>query len=198
MRRVVKVGGSLLLRPHLTEDLRNWFSAQPPAQTLVIVGGGELIDAVRNLDRLGQSDPATIHWRCVELLQTTFQFLRDWFPDWTSVETETQLRIRLQQGFADVGQPILVAVDAFYSPGVEAKLPMDWRTTTDAIAALLAMQSGSDELVLLKSCPVDRSQSIDELVSAGIIDEAFPLVAGGIRQIRIERLEEASPRRSTN
>ena len=51
-RRVIKLGGSLLLRNSLRRDVLNWLSNQPPAKNIVIVGGGKIIDAVRDLDAL--------------------------------------------------------------------------------------------------------------------------------------------------
>ncbi|MEM7558752.1 MAG: hydantoinase/oxoprolinase family protein, partial [Planctomycetota bacterium] len=48
--RVVKVGGSLLDIPNLGDRLASWLSQQPRAVSLFVVGGGGLVDAVRDLD----------------------------------------------------------------------------------------------------------------------------------------------------
>lgn len=191
MKRVVKLGGSLLDRHQLKRDLTTWLSEQSPAQTLMIVGGGALIDAIRRLDDHGGSDPATVHWRCVDLLQTTFQFLSDWFPHWPTIDSVEQLQNAICEG-VPVDSPTLVGVGSFYAPGGDDGLPHDWRTTSDAIAALLAIRWQADELVLLKSCQVDSSLSIDELAGAGIVDHSLPLIAGGVNEIRIEMLPPAS------
>ena len=187
MRRVVKVGGSLLQQANLPRDLVAWLSSQQPAETLLIVGGGELIEAIRRIDRAALNDPATVHWRCVDLLQTTYQFVKDWYPNWESIETVAEFQRALDCGFSN-SRPTLVAVGSFYRPESDGGLPTDWRTTTDAIAALLAIKCCSDELVLLKSCQVDDSLSINELAAAGIVDEALPLIAAQVDKIRIERL----------
>ena len=187
MRRVVKVGGSLLLNADLPSRLSSWLSSQQRAETLMIVGGGELIDAMRRLDRVQPCDPVKLHWRCVDLLQTTFQFMKDWFPAWHAVESAAEFRQALDTGFSS-DRPTLIAVDSFYRADSNDRLPTDWRTTTDAIAGLLAIQSASDELVLLKSCPVDDSLSINDLAAAGIVDQALPLIADQVNKIRTERL----------
>ena len=188
MRRVIKVGGSLLLRSTLIQDLNRWIDSQPAAENWLIVGGGELIDAIRQLDQRVASEPAVVHWRCVDLLHTTYQFMGDWFPQWATIDNAKQFRQRLQSTPV-VEETILVAVRSFYFPGAEDCLPRDWRTTTDAIAGLLAIHSNSDELVLLKSCDVDPTLSMDQLASTGVIDDSFLLVADRVRRIRIERLE---------
>ena len=113
MRRVVKVGGSLLLRENLPSESRSWFAAQRPAENIVIVGGGELINAIRKLDALRESSPAEVHWRCVGLLSTTFQIVCDWFPDWEHVSTAEAFQRGVDFGFCS-GKPTLVDVNSFY------------------------------------------------------------------------------------
>lgn len=187
MRRVVKLGGSLLVREDLTDRLRQWHAAEPRGETLLIVGGGELIDAVRRLDRVRRGDPAEVHWRCVSLLQATFETVCEWFPDWASIVTAAQFRQQLRDGFAR-DRPTLVSVSAFYRRDSAAGLPEDWRTTTDAIAAYLAHQVDADELVLLKSCEVDSSADIADLAAPGIVDSAFPAAAEGLSKVTVRKL----------
>ncbi len=197
MRRVVKIGGSLLLRSRLRRDFNAWLSSQSPAQTLVIVGGGELVDAIRNLDQVRSRDSAVVHWCCVDLLQTTFQFLRDWFDDWHLIETAEGFQDHLDAGFP-VDRPTLINVRSFYRPDCDHGLPHDWRTTTDAIAAALAIQTFSDELVLLKSCEPDDSLSLQQLAATGIVDAALLPIAGQVNRIRVQRLGEINEMRSEN
>ena len=99
MRRVVKIGGSLLTRQDLPSALPGWIAQQPPAETLCIVGGGAVIDAVRRLDEIHPGDPVTIHWMCVDLLQTTFQTVASWF-DWPTVVRRFEMREAIQRGFS--------------------------------------------------------------------------------------------------
>lgn len=185
MRRVVKVGGSLLLRDDLLEAFAGWLADQSEAETLVIIGGGELIDAIRKLDGVHGGDPAETHWLCVELLETTFQLFSSWV-DWESVRTGELLLEKSRSGFK-TETPTLISVRAFYDRSVAIDaIPLDWRTTTDTIAALLAQQTAADELVLLKSCPIDSSASIQQLADLGIVDETLPLIQS--QAIRVETL----------
>ncbi len=191
MRRVVKVGGSLLLQSKLAESLREWIAGQPAAQTLVIFGGGELIEAIRRLDQLRPGDPGEVHWRCVELLQATFDIASSWLVDWPRIDTTGDF----DEALAAItsGSPAtLVSVRSFYrrDSGSDSgsQLPLNWSTTTDSIAAELAVKVGADELVLLKSCDVDPEADALQLARKGIVDPVFPRVAGKLPAFRVERL----------
>lgn len=189
MRRVVKVGGSLLGKPDLPDAITRWYSRQPQAETLMIVGGGGLVEAMRQLDRVRHVDPADMHWMCVDLLETTYWLLAACF-DCPRITTAEAIAHAEQHGFA-ADTPTLVSVSSFYSRQQDAvgiDIPCDWRTTSDTIAALLAHRVGAEELVLLKSCDVDPTASIEQLARSGIVDESFPLVAQLAPNVRVERL----------
>lgn len=165
--RIVKVGGSLLLRPDLIGDFHAWYrqSTKEPCCTLVIVGGGEMINAVRGWDALRPGDPASVHWRCVEMLRFSFESIcesmRDVFEKGSIVEPFEAIATGPQwQEFVGQSLPvwlqdnvprkklILVNVPAFYTPALShasaSGLPEDWQTTTDAIALWLAHQVSVD------------------------------------------------------
>ena len=191
MRRVVKVGGSLLDRVDLTSALSRWVEQQAGSETLIVVGGGSLVDAIRNLDTIRPGDPVEVHWLCVDLLNVTFRLMSNWFT-WPAVRTPEQLRTQMAAGFAK-DRPTLVAVEAFYSRDLmndckNPMLPENWQTTTDAIAAFLAWRTGADELVILKSCSIDPAMRLDQLAAHGIIDEALPRIAKRIPSVRVECL----------
>lgn len=182
MRRIIKIGGSLLLREHLTADLNAWVATQSPAQTIAIVGGGELIDAIRRLDQRHPCDAAWVHWRCVRLLRTTFDWLADQLPNWRVHVTADHFE-SLHSNRHDGCH--LVCVDSFYHPDADAELPLSWETTTDAIAGWLAILLQADELVLLKSCDAADWKRLDDLAADGFIDAALPQLADRLPPLRI-------------
>jgi aspartokinase-like uncharacterized kinase len=190
MRRVIKVGGSLLLRDDLLEVLPRWISRQSNAETLVVVGGGELIDAIRHLDEVRCGDPVETHWMCVDLLEPIYRIFSQWF-DWPCIATPEALQWGIESGFS-VDSPTLVAVSAFYDRACATDhtldMPLDWRTTTDSIAALLAHRIDAEELVLLKSCDVEPTASLEQLARSGVVDEALPRVPLQATKIRVEKL----------
>ena len=89
MRRVIKLGGSLLESESIAERFANWLALQPPAQNITIVGGGEIIDAMRRLDQRFSLDQAWTHWHCVDLLRTTHGVLASELADWTPIGSRT-------------------------------------------------------------------------------------------------------------
>ena len=192
MRRVVKIGGSLLLREKLVEQVDAWLAEQSPLETWITVGGGELVEAIRHLDQLRPTDPRRVHWRCVGLLNTTFQMFADWFPDWRLIESQEQFQTARRRVPDADAKPSLVAVNAFYRPGSPAAnaLPESWDTTSDSIAACLAELIHADELVLLKSCAIPNAATIAGLTQAGIVDRALSGVIQRYRpsRVRVERL----------
>lgn len=162
--RIIKIGGSLLLRPDLIGDFQAWYrrNTQEACLTLLIVGGGEMINAVRGWDALRPGDPASVHWRCVEMLRFSFESIRDAFEAHRvgdrlsgdrleAIATETHWRDFVEnslpgwfQSEALANEVILLNVPAFYAPAISSdsvlRLPENWQTTTDAIALWLAHQ----------------------------------------------------------
>ena len=189
-RRVIKLGGSLLQRPGLLADVECWLTRCSPAINLVVIGGGELIDAVRKLDGLRPGDPIATHWRCVELMQVTFEIVRDWFPTWGTIESAEDLKSGCAHDFSahDLELPRLVAVGSFYRRGMPSELPESWHTTSDTIAAQLAIEIRAQRLVLLKACEVDPVASVGELARRGIVDEVLPAFASRIPELQVMKL----------
>ena len=193
MRRVLKIGGSLLRQETIARRVQDWVSSQEQAETFAIVGGGELIDAIRRLDALSPGDPDSVHWQCVELLQITFSWLARQLDGWTPIHgTEDFDHLRWLTANQHEPPPestrYLMDVNSFYRPGDETPLPEDWTTTTDAIAGWLSILLRADELVLFKSCDVDPQASLDELAARGIIDSALPRLADRLPPIRLVNL----------
>lgn len=198
IRRVVKVGGSLLTRPDLAQQVLHWTQSQPAAENWFLFGGGEVIDAIRRLDKIHSFDASSMHWVCVNLLDASFQIAsqlltrsqrqEDSQPrqGWNLITTPEQFQACCLKKPAAGNH--LVQCSVFYHPHQPSSLPQDWRTTTDSIAALLADYCQADELVLLKSCSVDPTDSVTQLSMQGIVDEAFPMACKLLPVIRIERL----------
>ena len=194
--RVVKVGGSLLSRADLPAALSRWLKTQSPTETYVIVGGGHLVDAIRELDQLRPMDSASVHWTCVELLNVTGRMVAQWLS-WPCVETrEAFEQLRRQQNLDPATTVILPST--FYDaavPDLPVTLPHDWRTTTDSIAGLLGVLLQADEVVLLKSCQVDPLASLQQLAEEGVVDTAMPAMKDSLPTVRVECLPSTAEQR---
>ena len=185
--RVIKLGGSLLQRPTLRQDMLDWLQKQSQALHVCIVGGGKIVDAMRELDGVHGLDKQAMHWRCVEMLTSTFEIACELFPDWIAVRSKGQFDQILGLKQTPSCKPFLVNVPGFYSSARRLELPCDWRTTTDAIAAALSIDLSADELVLLKSCDVP-DVDLTDLSNQGVVDQAIVGLADGIPRVRIVRL----------
>jgi aspartokinase-like uncharacterized kinase len=148
--RVVKVGGSLLDRPGLGEELRRWLSGQTPAHHILVAGGGGWANLIRQADdRFGLSQQAA-HWLCIRALRITARLLAELLPEAALVVELGQLRSCRPSDGPTIFDPwtFLRSVEP-HLPG--PRLPESWDVTSDSIAGRLAMVLAADELVLLKS-----------------------------------------------
>lgn len=174
----------MLLRPNLALSLEAWLATQPPAQTLAIIGGGEVIDAVRRLDKQFACDPSWTHWQCVGLLNTTYHWLSRQLPQWKPCSDQDAFRSLGRTQHRDVNEAHLLAVDSFYRPIDHSPLPETWATTTDAIAGWLSVLTSADEMVLLKSCPTDDDLPLQEHVERGVVDDAILCLENQLPRLR--------------
>ena len=72
---VVKVGGSLFDHPRLGEGLRAYLNSLHPSEVLLVPGGGRLVDAVRELDRVHGLGEETSHWLAVRAMDVMGEVL---------------------------------------------------------------------------------------------------------------------------
>ncbi|MEM1226262.1 MAG: hypothetical protein AAGJ40_11225 [Planctomycetota bacterium] len=183
--RVIKLGGSLLGRATLLDDFHHWLRESVGGDdriiSVVIVGGGDMINAVRVWDRCRPIDPSEVHWNCVEMLRWSFAHLkasmrldarfsdfgyvteRDHFAEWFDL---------IRGPTMPKNRRWLVNVPAAYDLGIETPLPQNWSTTTDAIAWWIASSLSAFECVLLKSCAVPESHTVTDWIEQGIVDSA--------------------------
>lgn len=184
--RVIKVGGSLLTWPKLRDQLPAWLETLPAGINLLIFGGGECVEAMRELDALWSLDPTAMHWRCVRLLNATFEIAQELWPAWSAFQLADNPIDSLQTQIANyrsTSHPIVVQPSAVYTGSVDT-LPHHWATTTDSIAAYLANALPASELYLLKSTSPQLGLTLSEAAALGFVDDAFPSVASSLYHIR--------------
>lgn len=188
--RVVKLGGSLLDLPDLVPRFRRWLKSNPPGKTMIVVGGGQIVDVVRGLDRIHRLDAGFAHWLCVDLLAKTAEVAAKLFPEFGVISRADHLREFVHA--PDNPGTHIVQVSAFYNrEPTNMTLPESWDTTTDSIAALLALDVQAEELVLLKSRgPESARTELTAWAEAGLVDPYFPHVAAGIPVVSIYNLRE--------
>jgi aspartokinase-like uncharacterized kinase len=191
-RRVVKLGGSLLALSDPAERFQAWLATQPSAETLLIAGGGDLADAVRETNRFRPLSDSVAHWLCIRAMQLQTEMLAASLPEAEILRSIAELR-------GSPPQARLVIVDPWRFVHDEdrqlsaAPLPESWDVTSDSIAARLAQLTAADELVLLKSASAPAAD-LPELVTAGYVDRFFLHASIGVSQVRLVNLREESAR----
>ncbi len=191
---VVKLGGSILHRTDGIAHFQNWLAKQTAQRLFLIVGGGEIIEALRDLNSKYQLDEVEMHWRCIRLLDATFEIVKEIFPQAIAIDcVASWLSGNFHSDCSNSFSTILylVRVGGFYfreSRECRDALPENWETTSDSLALFLARLLGIDQVVLLKSCVIDDSKSIQDLARDGIIDEACWKLCGDNIQLRIETI----------
>jgi aspartokinase-like uncharacterized kinase len=161
---VVKIGGSLVERGALADVLG--IVARTRAPVVIVPGGGAFADLVRAEQvRLGIGDDAAHRMAMLAMAQTA-HVLASLQPRLRVADSDGAMARALDSGAVPVWAPLAMA-DA------DPALPRDWTTTSDALAAWLAVRLGSPLIALVKSVTVDPCRTAGDLAAAGIVDPVF-------------------------
>ena len=205
MERVIfKIGGSVLFSmKSLAEQVGALLNEIGRVQVFVIVGGGEVVEAMRQLHRQRpEIDHRWMHWECVRLLDTTFAIAAQLYPAWQRIASSVELEAVLDQEGSGI---YLVRVGSYYAPDAMERVPIEmrpaesWDTTTDALAWYLGWCVDATEICLLKSCPwreeaLLTNEQLVKMAEEGVVDRELPrLLAKTPRMgIRIRSVVESS------
>ena len=168
---VVKVGGSLLSLPAWPERLAELIACldfEPPAP-LLVVGGGRVVDGLREIDAARPRPPALMHDLAIDAMSLTARIVAD------------ALGLPVVGTAADPG--VLDASTWLRSTGRAARLPAGWHVTSDSIAALVAYETGRGLLLAKRAPPPEGSDDLERLAAAGWVDAHFPLGAASLATI---------------
>ena len=149
--QVTKIGGSLLNLPDLPARWRQWRSQRETVHDVVVVGGGPLVDVLRERGLHRSIGDDIAHWSAVDLMAINTRLLASQLAEYPvcAVGPVLEDRLRTVGGtFVDVVH-FLRHVEPL-QPG--SKLESSWDVTSDSIAAWLA-EVWHAELWLLKSVP---------------------------------------------
>jgi 5-(aminomethyl)-3-furanmethanol phosphate kinase len=175
---VVKVGGSLFDHPRLGPGLAAYLDSLAPAEVVLVPGGGRVVDAVRDLDRVHGLGDDVSHRLAVWALSVAAEFLTHAVAQpaqqgggsrRSAARASSGPRVRVLDCYRFV-------VDDESRPG---RLPHSWDVTSDSIAARAAVVDDAERLVLLKSVDVPPGTPWDEAAKRGWVDPHFPKVVAG-------------------
>jgi len=165
---IVKLGGSLLGRPGWPDAIATLVAELRP--TLVVVGGGRVVDGLRAIDAAGRQPAALMHELAIDCLSLTARLLAD------------AIGLPVVRG-ADATTGVLDAAAWLRDEEAAALLPAGWHVTSDSIAAVVARVTAR-RLVLAKSTPPPiGGGDLAALAAAGWIDDHFPTAAAAVTGI---------------
>jgi len=181
-RIVIKLGGSVLYsHPSWIDRLKQTIAPFRSEAVSLIVGGGDVVEGVRTLHKLyPHLEQSSLHWNCVSLLDSTCEIAHQLLPLDGIIETDKAFDLWCQ---APSQHAKWVNVASFYSRERLNGIPLEWHpainwnTTTDALAVLLALQWQASQVILLKSCDINRDWSLEQAAALGVIDSETPRLA---------------------
>ena len=178
---VIKLGGSLLSQPGwpqgIAELLRALAAQSRESPALLVVGGGSVVEGLRQIDAAGPQPAELMHALAIEMMGITARLVAAaiGLPLVTAWPTSNA------RGACLLDVPQWLAENQRLST-----LPEGWDVTSDSIAACVAAACGG-ELLLVKSVPppsLPASQNqLKELAAAGWVDSHFPSAAAGLPAI---------------
>ena len=161
MKCVIKLGGSLIKNSQITHCLsilQKW-----PGQTIIVPGGGGFADSVRNCQADWHFDDSIAHRMAILAMQQSALLIHSLSPEFELLDSVNKLE--------------LITTSCIWSPQCRdldhAGIPHSWDISSDSLAAWFARLWQADLLILVKSAEFDRSASITELQTLGIVDAGF-------------------------
>jgi 5-(aminomethyl)-3-furanmethanol phosphate kinase len=195
---VVKVGGSLFdwpEFPHRVAAFLQTLEADDSRERIVLIaGGGPAADLIRVLDDLHSLGDETAHRLALLAMELSAHILTALLPKTVAIHDLDGLRSVWSTGTIPILAPKLIC-DEIESSGQDL-LPMNWNTTSDSIAARIAMHLAADRLILLKSAPLPDGADRHEAARLGFVDPMFPVVTRSLARVEYVDLREdaAAPR----
>src|SRR5690606_11906938 len=137
-------------KTNLADLISQWLSNEPFARTLIIPGGGMLVDSLRKIDNQMGLPEAVSHWQAIRLMDVQAAILESCMEGvplindplaFATKKISAQSAILLSYEFLKSVEPQMAG----------ESLGMGWNVTSDSIAARIANILEADELVLFKS-----------------------------------------------
>lgn len=194
--RVVKLGGSLLNWPGLLGALSAWAESNAGWRNVVIVGGGALVDTIRQTDQAHQLGQEQAHWLAVEAMRINARWVAAklgvpalWDGTFAG-EVPEDLWANLPEDMPErwsVLDPWRWLRSAEPTAMPKPGLPQGWHVTSDSIAARFARVVRAEELVLLKSREAAGCDPVS-WAAEELVDPYFPTASRGLPGLRVVNL----------
>jgi len=179
--RLIKLGGSLLSLPNLSEKFHRWCRENPHPLTLIIVGGGGIVEAVRDIHQANPLADEFAHWLCIDLMKHTARLAHQILGNVDLYESMDDLQQPFSKSKKGGSTPIIavVKVGIYFKPDdPKMGLPAAWEVTSDAMAAAFSKMVAADTLIMMKSVDVPDGCGLEDLAAIGLVDPYFADLVG--------------------
>jgi dihydroneopterin aldolase len=186
---VIKIGGSLLSLPDLRSRIEQMIRECAPCRPLLVIGGGAMVDVVREWDHLHALGDEASHQLALSAMSVTAHFIHRLLDGSVVVEDQSSVAAAWEDG------RIAIVNAETWLAGVEGqgawRLPRSWSVTSDSIAACIAGEIGAERLVLAKSTA--KPSDVADAVRAGHVDAAFADFASRLPRVDWVNLRDPTP-----
>jgi len=172
--QVVKVGGSLLGLYAWPERLAELLA--DISTPLLVVGGGSVVEGLRQIDEVSPRPPALMHDLAIDAMSLTARIVAD--------------ALGLPVVGTASGSGVLDAAAWLRATGHATRLPVGWHVTSDSIAALVATETNRGLLLAKRAPPPEGDHDLERLAAAGWVDAHFPAAAATVATISWSALAE--------
>jgi hypothetical protein len=162
---VVKIGGSLSHDPSLRDWLTQLWEVGG-GRVVIVPGGGDFADSVREYQREWQFDDLAAHNMCLLAMTQYALMMQAVLPELVLATSEELIRRALRNGKVAVWMPVCMM-------RVTPDSMTNWDTTSDSLAAWLSTSLNAERLMVVKSCPVGANVPLVTLASNGVVDASF-------------------------
>jgi aspartokinase-like uncharacterized kinase len=184
---VVKVGGSLLDWKELPEQLARFLEARDGQNIVLSPGGGAFVDRVREFHAMHRLSDEQSHWLAIRTLDVVAHLLQSIASATAVVDDITAVPSVWNQRMLPILAPRRFLEEDDELP---YRLPHTWETTSDSIAARLAVRLGAAELVLLKSAPIAPGVDRAGAARLDLVDRFFPEVSARVPRVLYRNLRD--------
>lgn len=167
---LVKFGGSFFGRPDWPELARGLAEAATVGSPrTIVVGGGPVVEALREIDRVRKGDDRLLHDLAIAGMGITARLV---------AATLGLPLLPRPESHAPTAAILDMAAWIGAEPEGAAGLPASWKVTSDSLAACVAARHGLGLILAKRTAPpVD---GLPGLVEAGWIDPCFPDAVRGV------------------
>lgn len=162
MIRVIKLGGSLVETAAVSECL-DYIERTTAGQTVIVPGGGMFAEQVRRVQHSYPFNDSVAHRMAILAMQQMAWLFKGLKPGFGLLESLDTL---------NAAEAVVIWLPQI-TELEQAGIPASWDVTSDSLAAWLAGRLAADELILVKSAPIDVNATVLELQRQGIVDQAF-------------------------